>query len=411
MRAIKQKTIDYRFRRALAVCCALILLAASSGRLARADEPVVRAVLFYSPSCGHCHKIITEDLPPLVEKYSDKLQIIGVNVAEAGGQALYQAAIQRYNIPDDRLGVPTLIIDDIVLVGSGEIPDQLPGLVEKYLAQGGVDWPDIPGLVEAIAVAEAASTATPAAATTPEASPSPAPIEAATATPMPPQPTSTAAPTGLIVTNNSPPSLSEKISRDLAGNALAIAALLGMVCVVGYVGVTFPRLLVKQSSRQAWAIPLLALLGLGVAAYLAFVETQQVTAVCGPVGDCNTVQQSEYALLFGFLHVGVLGVIGYIAILVAWLVSRYGFGQLAQLASAAMFAMTLFGTLFSIYLTFLEPFVIGATCAWCLTSAVAMTILLWLAATPGARAISNLFNGEENVKRQSATSPISSQRS
>lgn len=28
------------------------------------DGPVVQAVLFYSPSCGHCHKIIQEDLPP-----------------------------------------------------------------------------------------------------------------------------------------------------------------------------------------------------------------------------------------------------------------------------------------------------------------------------------------------------------
>jgi len=46
--------------------------------------------------------------------------------------------------------------------------------------------------------------------------------------------------------------------------------------------------------------------------------------------------------------------------------------------------MTCFGIAFSIYLTFLEPFVIGATCAWCLTSAIVMTALFWLAA-PRAR--------------------------
>ena len=40
--------------------------------------------------------------------------------------------------------------------------------------------------------------------------------------------------------------------------------------------------------------------------------------------------------------------------------------------------MTAGGVLFSIYLTFLEPFVIGATCAWCLSSAVIMTLLLLL---------------------------------
>ena len=42
------------------------------------------------------------------------------------------------------------------------------------------------------------------------------------------------------------------------------------------------------------------------------------------------------------------------------------------------------GLAFSIYLTFLEPFVIGASCAWCLTSAVIMTVLLWLTAVPPA---------------------------
>jgi uncharacterized membrane protein len=56
--------------------------------------------------------------------------------------------------------------------------------------------------------------------------------------------------------------------------------------------------------------------------------------------------------------------------------------------------MTLFGTLFSIYLTFLEPFVIGATCAWCLSSAVIMTIQMWLSITPGKLAITNLRYGE-----------------
>ena len=48
----------------------------------------------------------------------------------------------------------------------------------------------------------------------------------------------------------------------------------------------------------------------------------------------------------------------------------------------ALVLMTFGGTLFSIYLTFLEPFVIGATCAWCLTSAILMTTLLLLTVTP-----------------------------
>jgi len=49
--------------------------------------------------------------------------------------------------------------------------------------------------------------------------------------------------------------------------------------------------------------------------------------------------------------------------------------------------MTLGGTLFSVYLTFLEPFVIRATCAWCLTSAILMTALLLFTVTPGRLAL------------------------
>jgi uncharacterized membrane protein len=127
-----------------------------------------------------------------------------------------------------------------------------------------------------------------------------------------------------------------------------------------------------------------------VAGYLAYVETTQVKAVCGPVGDCNTVQQSEYARLFGILPIGVMGLAGYVGILAAWLVARFVKTNLADLASLALFGMTAFGTLFSIYLTFLEPFVIGATCAWCLTSAILMTVLMLLSAGQARAAFAKL---------------------
>ena len=48
---------------------------------------------------------------------------------------------------------------------------------------------------------------------------------------------------------------------------------------------------------------------------------------------------------------------------------------------------TLFGVLFSLYLTILEPFVIRAACAWCLTSAVLVTLLMLLSLRPALQAI------------------------
>ncbi len=388
--------------------CALILLTTGYILPAGAESPVVHAVLFYSPACPHCHKVISEDLPPLLGKYGEQLQIVGVDTTQPGGHALYQSAIQRFSIPEERRGVPTLIIGDVVLVGSLEIPQQLPDLVEKYLAQGGVAWPDIPGLAEALA----ATQPTPTAATAqPTPSISPTPLELtvtsaqasltkpqATAFASPasitPVPTPTPVRTVLMVTDDDPPDWRAKLAGDPAGNALSIVALAGMVLVIGYVPVTWRRVANEPAAWQSWAIPLLSLVGLGVAGYLAYVETQQVAAVCGPVGDCNTVQQSTYAWLFGLIPIGALGLVGYVAILTAWVVARCGHGQLAALAALALLAMTLFGTLFSIYLTFLEPFVIGATCAWCLTSAIVMTALLMLTVAPGKRAISELFRQE-----------------
>ena len=139
----------------------VILLASLSAPVkahAQNAEAVVRAVLFYSPTCPHCAKVIQEDLPPLFDKYNTQLTIIGIDVSSQQGATLYQTAITQFQIPENRLGVPTLIIDDIVLVGSLEIPEQFPGLVEYYLSQGGVDWPELPGLADALVVPPAEQT-------------------------------------------------------------------------------------------------------------------------------------------------------------------------------------------------------------------------------------------------------------
>ena len=135
----------------LFVCVLIVLLglatSCSCGGNAGSGT-VVHAVLFYSPTCPHCHQVMTEVLPPLERQYKNQLQILEVDVSTADGQQLYQSAIAYFNIAQDRQGVPTLIVDSVVLVGSGEIPQYLPSLIERGLTQeGGVDWPAIPGFV------------------------------------------------------------------------------------------------------------------------------------------------------------------------------------------------------------------------------------------------------------------------
>jgi uncharacterized membrane protein/thiol-disulfide isomerase/thioredoxin len=362
---------------------------------------VVRAVLFYSPSCGHCHYVMTETLPPLLEKYGEQLQIIGVDVTQPQGQALFLSALQKFG--QESGGVPFLVIGETFLVGSLDIPEKLPGLIEHYLALGGVDWPDIPGLREAFAQSADVPAASETAVDEPTASVSSQPTlegGAAAVQPQPtaqppmPEPASTSQAftlpgenSGQLLTDDQSPNWRDNFLRDPAGNTLSVIVLLGMVGALLWTWKLFnTRSGILFKGNWDFALPALCLVGFFVAGYLAYVETSQTTAVCGPVGDCNTVQQSEYARLFGILPIGVLGLAGYSLIALAWLVARFSNNGLADMAAISLFLMTASGTLFSIYLTFLEPFVIGATCAWCLTSALLMTLLMLLTAIPAKSA-------------------------
>lgn len=347
--------------------------------LAQTDPPVVRAVLFYSPACGHCEYVINNTLLPMLDQYGDQLQIAGIDVSQQQGQAFFMSAMQKFNL--DSAGVPFLVIENTYLIGSLDIPEKFPGMVETYLAQGGVDWPEIPGLTELLDV--------------PQDAPEPTTSAQSEALPAAPEPASTSpdssSPTmapSLPGAHTDASNWRDKFARDPAGNTLSVILLLGMVASIVWVVYFFPRTDgISIKANWAWSIPVLCLIGFGVAGYLAYVETTQTTAVCGPVGDCNTVQQSEYARLFGILPIGVLGLVGYVAIFLAWLVARLSRGRPAEFAILAIFVMTAFGTLFSIYLTFLEPFVIGATCAWCLTSAILMTALMLLSVGPAKLAL------------------------
>jgi uncharacterized membrane protein len=177
------------------------------------------------------------------------------------------------------------------------------------------------------------------------------------------------------------------ITADPLGLSLAGLVLGGMLFALFYAGrsISMNSQQLFRLSRQAapfvrgWIIPLLSILGLIVAGYLAYVEITATEAVCGPVGDCNTVQTSPYAQIVG-VPVAVLGLLNYLAILGMWLFVRFSRGQAADLALFGILILTLVGTVFSIYLTMLEIFVIIAVCLWCLSSALITTAIMLLVA-------------------------------
>jgi uncharacterized membrane protein len=278
---------------------------------------------------------MSEVFPPLREQYGDQLQILELNTATEEGQALYNASTALYEIPPEWRGVPRLLVGDQYLIGSQQIPQQFPGLIEQYLAEGGVDWPDLPNL----------------------------PVEE--------------------VNNSTEVTWRDTYMQDPVGSTLSTVVLIGLIGAL--IAVARPHPWQRRLAEQLnpWGFMIIALIGTVAATYLSYVETTQTTAVCGPVGDCNAVQQSEYALLFGFLPMAVFGLLGYFAVLATFIYEKWIQGPYAEWAPAVRFGLTAFGVLFSAGLTFLEPFVIGATCMWCLTSAVSMGLLLLMSAGPG----------------------------
>jgi uncharacterized membrane protein len=318
---------------AAASLLALFMVGLAQAQQDAPAQPVVRMFYFYSESCGHCQAVSREVLTPLRQQYGDRLQI---REFEFDPVPNYEVMLKLEKQHGIKGGVPEIFIGNDVLVGEIDIKAKLPGLIERYLAAGGTDWPS-----EDMPVA-------------PIASPAPRPRS--------------------------------------NGFELAVVIMLGMVAALIYTGLAVARTFrgVSRHQTPGWlklAIPLLALAGLGVASYLAYVETQSVRAICGPVGDCNLVQSSRYARLFGVLPIGVLGAVGYVGILAAWIWGRLRSDWLADYVPLAIFGMTLFGTLFSLYLTYLEPFVIRAVCIWCLTSAVIITLLMLLSVGPALQTV------------------------
>ncbi len=427
---------------------------------AQTPESVVHAVLFYHPTCPHCHQLITEYLIPLQEEYGRRLMILGMDTSQQWANNLYWEAIRHYQVPEEDWAVPMLVVGDEVLVGGFRIPSGFTPILEAGLAGDGVDLPSFPALVtflteqdvldprypdRLIARQSPSTEAEPSGA---EGDPAePEETQAATERPAPEEPAEAevadtggvepeagrdpgvaepgeevrapvtreavdmadsaiqaeeASGAGSRPTSDSAAAFQEpreqagedvaamglaeaarelesmtmwdRFNMDRAGNSLSVLVLVVMLVTLALRGYP-PR--VHARAWPSWVIPVLVLVGVGVAAYLSYIEVTHGEAVCGPVGDCNTVNQSEYATLFGFLPVGVLGLLGYGSILVLWVLRHSASGGLPRVATLGLWAAALFGTLFSVYLTFLEPFVIGATCAWCLTSAVIMTLLLW----------------------------------
>lgn len=126
-----------------AVCAAGLLLALLTiphFAAAQDETPAVaRAILFYSSTCRHCIEVLNNVLPGIQARYGSQLEIQMHDLGDPNSYQIF-AALHENN-PDLPIGVPQLYIDGVVLVGTIQIRDNLPPLVDQCLANNGCDWP------------------------------------------------------------------------------------------------------------------------------------------------------------------------------------------------------------------------------------------------------------------------------
>jgi len=131
-------------------------------------------------------------------------------------------------------------------------------------------------------------------------------------------------------------------------------------------------------------VAVLALGGFFVALYL-FAHNLGLGGpiVCG-VGDCATVQSSQYASL-GPVPVSFIGVLGYVVLLALSLVGLRPSHRESRMIGGLLLAGSLGGGLFSAYLTYLEAFVIEVWCQYCVVSAIIITLIFFASVPEVAR--------------------------
>jgi uncharacterized membrane protein len=132
----------------------------------------------------------------------------------------------------------------------------------------------------------------------------------------------------------------------------------------------------------------LAFVGLGISGYLTMTHYADKPIECGGLGgQCDFVNSSDYAAVAG-IPVAVLGLMSYSGLLVVALI--WAARPYSEVWPVAYWGMALAGAGYAGYLTYVELEILHAICAWCVASAIVLTLslvlataYLWWAQEPG----------------------------
>lgn len=123
-----------------------------------------------------------------------------------------------------------------------------------------------------------------------------------------------------------------------------------------------------------WAAVILSGLGVSISGYLVAKRFSGGSLACTRWAQCDVVNNSVYSQLYG-VPVSVIGLAGYLLLLMLAVAALWTAGRTQRRTLLLSFVLALGGVGFSIYLTYLEIYVIEALCAWCVASAVVIALL------------------------------------
>ncbi|PKN98209.1 MAG: vitamin K epoxide reductase [Chloroflexi bacterium HGW-Chloroflexi-4] len=117
-----------------------------------------------------------------------------------------------------------------------------------------------------------------------------------------------------------------------------------------------------------------SIIGFVDSAYLTIIKLTNSPIYCTPgLGDCESVQNSQWATIWG-IPIALLGALAFLVLILCFVFEKR-ISILRNYIDYMIFGISFFGFIYSLYLTYLELFVIHAICQWCVLSAICMTIV------------------------------------
>ena len=131
---------------------------------------------------------------------------------------------------------------------------------------------------------------------------------------------------------------------------------------------------------------ILSTIGILLSVYLTYTHiTNATTTFCLSGGGCDIIKSSVFSRIYG-VPVPLLGLAGYAAI---WILSYFSFDRSRI---NLIYYISVIGLSFSLYLTYIELFVLKAICSFCIISALSMLLIFVTILSTREIKLSNLKN-------------------